>query len=310
MERLRNIWAILKGMQRRIMAANLSLVAAGGAFFAMLSLFPGLAAVIALLGFLADPGIIDDNMGMLRRFIPEQAYVILDVQIRRLVSANSDVLGWATIISTGAALWSARRGTDAMIQALNTVFRVPQRGGVRAAMTAVAITLALMVVVLTALLTMVFAPVAIAIVPLGSMTEIVLGVLRWLVAIVVVISGIWVLYRYAPNRKGPLSKTPWITPGSMMAIVVWGAASWGFSIYLRNFGSYNEVYGSIGAVIALLMFLYITIFTVLLGATLNAELEPSEEQGPVRPDEPALAANQPAATTSASLGSGSGIGEV
>lgn len=271
MRYLASIWAVLKGMMRRIDEGRLSLVAAGGAFFAMLSLFPGLAAVITLLGLISDPMIVDRELELLRDFMPEQAFVVLQNQVSRLISSSANALGWATVISTLAALWSARRGTDAMIQALNTVYAVPQRGGLGTALMAVGLTLALIAVVLVALVTMVLAPLVLSFVPLGPFAATALEALRWVVALGVVLSGIWLLYRFAPNRPGPYLHL--LSPGALLAIGVWSVASWGFAEYLRNFGSYNEVYGSIGAVIALLMFLYITIFTVLLGATLNAELE-------------------------------------
>lgn len=292
----KDVWQILRGMQRRMTRANLSLVAAGGAFFAMLSLFPGLAAVITLLGLVSDPMIVEQQIGMLADFMPEQAFVILQNQVTRLITASSGALGWATLISTLAALWSARRGTDALIQALNTVFDAPQRGGVGGNVAALGITLAMIVVVVLALITMVLAPVLLAFLPLGTLAGITVDVTRWLLAVLVVISGIWVLYRFAPNRRMPFIR--WLSPGALMAIAVWALASWSFSTYLRNFGSYNEVYGSIGAVVALLMFLYITIFTVLLGATLNAELEPQIPDAPPAPEEGGEAETmQPAAAT-------------
>jgi membrane protein len=112
--------------------------------------------------------------------------------------------------------------------------------------------------------------VALAFLPLGPFAGAALEIGRWLVALLVVLSGIWVLYRFAPT--GPGARVRWLNAGAVMTVVVWAAGSWGFSFYLRNFAAYNEVYGSIGAVIALMMFLYITIFVVLLGAALNAEL--------------------------------------
>ena len=264
-------WKILRGMMARIHAADLSLVAAGGAFFAMLSLFPGLAAIIAVLGFFADPSILDDQLDLLAEFLPEQAFVVLETQIRRLVAANDSVLGWATVISTLTALWSARRGTDALITAINRIFAAPLRGGIMANLMAVAITLTLIVVVVLAMIAMVVLPIVLALLPLGPAAGIALETGRWAVALTVVLTGIWVIYRFAPNAQLP--RIRWITPGAVLAVVIWAALSAAFSIYLANFGSYNEVYGSIGAVVALLLWFYISAYIVLFGALLNAELE-------------------------------------
>lgn len=272
MPKIAQIWSIIKGVKGRMDDANLSLVAAGSAFFVMLSLFPGLAALVAIVGFVADPAIVDDQLVLLSDFIPEQVMTIVDTQIRQLVEASTgSALGWATLLSILAATWSARRGTDALIQAVNRVYHLPVRGGFMAAITALGLTVGLMSVVTIATLALVVVPIILAFLPLGSAAGATLGLARWGAALAVVITGIWMLYRFAPNRKG--FKVAWITPGSLLAIGVWFAASWGFGYYLTNFGSYNEIYGSIGAVIALLMFLYLSIFVILLGATLNAELE-------------------------------------
>ncbi|OSP54614.1 YihY/virulence factor BrkB family protein [Pseudoruegeria sp. SK021] len=267
-------------MNRRITSANVPLVAAGGAFFTMLSMFPGLAAFVALLGFFVDPTVVDDQLALLKDFVPADAFDIIATQVRQLASTNTSTLGWATAISTIAALWSARRGTDALIKAVNAVYDAPMRGGIRAAVTALAITFAMLIVGLVAILSLVVLPIILAFLPLGDFTSIIIGFARWAVALLVVFSGIWVVYRFSPNI--PDKRMPWITPGSILAVLVWGGASWGFSYYLTNFGAYNEVYGSIGAVVALLMFLYITIFIVLLGATLNAELSQSTGVGVLR----------------------------
>lgn len=283
MPKFGQIWSILKGMKGRMDDANLSLVAAGSAFFVMLSLFPGLAALVAIVGFVADPAIVDDQLVLLSDFIPEQVMTIVDTQIRQLIEASTgSALGWATLFSVLAATWSARRGTDALIQAVNRVYQLPTRGGVMAAITALGLTLGLMSVVTIATLALVVVPIVLAFLPLGGAAEVALELARWGAALVVVITGIWMLYRFAPNRKN--FSISWITPGSLLAIGVWFAASWGFAYYLTNFGSYNEIYGSIGAVIALLMFLYLSIFIILLGATLNAELE-EQRQKSQRPEQ-------------------------
>ena len=143
----KRIWTILKGIMARSDVANLSLVAAGGAFFAMLSLFPALAALIALVGLFTDPTLIQTQLEMLKEFVPGEAFAILQQQITRLVSANPETLGWTTILTTLAALWSARRGTDALIRAMNAIYGVPQRGGVLANLMALGLTLALILVV-------------------------------------------------------------------------------------------------------------------------------------------------------------------
>lgn len=304
---IRTAYQFTMGLKRRTDRANLSLVAAGGAFFAMLSLFPGLAAVIALMGFLAAPEVVDDQLGLLEDFIPDDAYALLKGQVQRLVRTSSSTLGWATAISTLAALWSARRGTDAVIRAVNAVYDAPMRGGVRAMAVALLITFALTLVVVVAILTMLVLPVVLAFLPLGPYAGLALQVARWALALAVVLSGIWVLYRFAPNTTG--ARVRWLNPGALLAVLVWGGGSWAFSYYLANFGNYNQVYGSIGAVIALLMFLYITIFVVLLGASLNAEIHGNATSRAAAAQQPETE-KQPAAAGAATAAQGDVPGTV
>ncbi|MEM1362841.1 MAG: YihY/virulence factor BrkB family protein [Pseudomonadota bacterium] len=279
---IKRSWKMLRGIQSRSDAANLTLVAAGGAFFAMLSLFPALAALIALVGLVTDPATVEQQIHLLSEFIPEEAFAILQQQINRLVSANPETLGWTTLLTTAAALWSARRGTDALIRAMNEIHHVPQRGGILANAMALALTGALILVVTIAALALVAIPLVVRLLTLdvfasvipqeviGWATSWVLVLLRWLIAGAVVFGGIWLIYRFAPN--GPCARVHLFSWGSLLAIGVWIPISWGFSHYLAYANAYSGVYGSLGAIIALLMFLYITISTVLLGAALNAEL--------------------------------------
>lgn len=282
-QRIKTVFGVIRGVQKRIDSANLSLVAAGGAFFAMLSVFPGLAAVITLIGFFADPGLVEEQLELLSEFIPEDAFQVLDTQINRMVMTNNSTLGWASALGMLAALWSARKGTDALIRGLNAVYDGPSRNGFYAAALSFALTIALIIVAVVALLALVIVPLISTILNMPFLADVIppqalayangvlLQTARWVIALAVVFGGVWLLYRFAPNVKQKIKGV--FTPGSILSIFTWGAATFGFSYYLSNFGNYSKVYGSIGAVIALLMFLYITIFVVLLGAALNAELE-------------------------------------
>jgi membrane protein len=250
---------------------NLSLIAAGVAFYAMLALFPALAALIAIWGFFSDPLIIFQQLELLETFVPVDAFALIEAQVISLTSANNSTLGWASIVSTLIALWTARSGVAALIRGLNTVHRVPTRSGLRSMATAMILTVMLILTAIVAMSTIIIFPVALAFLPMATASAQLLEFLRWVIVISVVLFGFGVLYRYGPNTG---KKRPnWITPGAIAAIVIWGIVSAGFSIYLSNFGNYNEVYGSIGAVIALLMWFYISAWVVLLGGSLNAALQ-------------------------------------
>ncbi|MEL7115282.1 MAG: YihY/virulence factor BrkB family protein [Pseudomonadota bacterium] len=249
---------------------NLDLIAAGVAFYAMLAIFPAVASVVALWGFVADPAIVDEQLDVLRGVMPPEAFALLDRQVGALIAANSTTLGWATLVSLGAALWSTRAGVGALVRGLNAVYGVPSRAGFWHSLTAMSMTIVLLALVLSALVSVVAIPVALAFLPPGDFTSLILEVARWVLLLAVGISGLWAIYRYGPNHT---ADTPaWILPGVLLALVLWVAASWAFATYVSYFANYNRVYGSIGAVVVLLMWFFITAYAVLLGAALNRAL--------------------------------------
>ncbi len=249
---------------------NLSLIAAGVAFYAMLSLFPALAAVIAIWGFFSDPQFVYDQLFYLKNFVPSEAYALIEAQVVTLAGANESTLGWASIISIMVALWTARSGVAALIRGLNTVHGAPTRASLRSLLTALTLTLTLISTAIIAMTTIIIFPIALALLPMGSAIAQSFDILRWIIVVCVVMFGLGVLYRYGPNT-GP-KRPSWITPGAVAATIIWGLVSAAFSIYLSNFGNYNEVYGSIGAVIALLMWFYISAWVVLVGGAINAAI--------------------------------------
>ena len=125
-----------------------------------------------------------------------------------------------------------------------------------------------------------------AFLPLGWLAAFIAEVLRWTVAIGTVMLALGLLYRYGPNRRG-MARAKWISPGAVAATLLWALATWAFTVYLQNFANYNKIYGSLGAVIVLLLWLYISAFVCLLGAALNAELELQQKKdttrGPAKP---------------------------
>jgi membrane protein len=261
---------LLIGIWTNIGERNLGLISAGVAFFAFLAVFPAVAALIAVLGFLADPTMIAPQLELLSEFVPQDAYRLLSAQVLRLVALNDSTLGWASAISTLAALWSARRGISALVQGLNAIHGARNRGGLGHAVLAILLTLVLIGVALVAILSMLVVPIVMAFVPLGPYGALGVSVAKWGLALGVVLLGVALVYRYGPNLARP---PRWLSPGLFAAVFLWAAVSVGFSRFLSNFGNYNEVYGSIGAVIALLMWFYLSAWVVLFGAVLNAELE-------------------------------------
>jgi membrane protein len=278
-------WEAFKASLSHVAENDLSLVSAGVAFFAMLSLFPALAAVIAILGLISDPAVVLPQLEDMRSFLPNDVYEIINGQVTSLITASSETLGWAGLLSLFFALWSARAGVGAMMVGLNNVYKQRNRNTAWHYLRALMLTVMLVVVAIVAMLALVVTPVVLAFFPLGPFGTLVVELIRWVIAIAVLFAGVGVLYRFGPNRKA--ARLPWLSAGAVLAVVAWAILSFGFSYYVANFGNYNQVYGSIGAVIAMLIWLWISSFLVLFGASLNAQIElrtwEDSTVGPSRP---------------------------
>ncbi|OJY33068.1 MAG: hypothetical protein BGP11_05180 [Rhodobacterales bacterium 65-51] len=284
---------MLKRLKRRLLRimtrasqANLGMVAAGVAFFGFLSLFPAIAFVMALWSFAADPAVIRDEMALLADFLPQDAFSVLNTQVEALLSASSSSeLGWTSILSLLVAFWSARSGVAGMISGLNAVHHHPERSGLYAILLSMGLTLLLVVIALAALLASIVVPVLLRFLPLGPFAALVLDLGNMALALGLLVLGLALTYRFGPNRPDHI-EVRLFTRGLLVAMVLWFAVSRGFVLYLANFNSYNQVYGSIGAVVILMMWLYFSAYAVLLGAAVDAEAANVPEPGlPPAPDQ-------------------------
>ncbi|WP_157044677.1 YihY/virulence factor BrkB family protein [Roseobacter sp. GAI101] len=264
-------WVSLRACIADIGQKNVALIAAGVAFYAMLSLFPALAALVAILSLVSDPVVVIAQLEDMRGLMPNDVYDIINGQVVSMVTTSSETLGWAGTVSLLVALWSARAGVGAMMIGLNSVYNERNRNAAFHYLRALLLTFGLVMVGIIALITVVIAPIVLSFVPLGIFGSIVAEVTRWTIAISVLLAGLGVLYRYGPNRRP--ARVGWLTFGAVFAVAAWAVVSIGFSYYVANFGNYNQVYGSIGAVIAMLVWLWISSFLVLMGASWNAQVE-------------------------------------
>lgn len=268
---IRRLWSTITGVVQIVADARLGLISAGVAFFAMLAIFPAVAAVIALFGYFADPNVIMGQVQLLAEFLPAGAFSLLHDQVSALIDANVSAVGWASALSILAALWSARAGVAALIGGISATHGVEDRGSVGHILASILLTLILVGVALVALAAAIVLPIVLAIFPPGPIEAVAASVVKWGISLGVVMFGVGLAYRHGPNRRD--IRTAWLSPGLFLAVILWAGASVGFSYYIANFASYNRIYGSIGAVAALMMWLYISAYVVLLGAALNAELE-------------------------------------
>jgi membrane protein len=250
---------------------HLGLIAAGVAFYASLAIFPGIAALIALFGLLADPTMVEAELAILKDVIPDDAFVLLADQVDRLLTAGRQRLGWTTLLSVAIALWSARAGVSGLVGGLNAIYGTPNRGGIWHEVFSLILTLVLIAMAIAAMLTVFVAPILIAYLPITPDTANWLTWLRWATALVLMVAGLVLVYRIGPNRR--IRRSIWMIWGAAPVVVLWLGASAALSFYMSNFPSYNQVYGSIGAVVALMLWMYLSAYLVLLGAALNAVRE-------------------------------------
>jgi membrane protein len=250
---------------------NAGLISAGVAFYGLFAIFPGIAATISLFGRLADPIVVGVQLDLMAGLMPEGVFVLFETQIDGLLSAGGATLGLTTLISIGLALWSARTGVAALIRGLNAIFDVPNRGSIRHILVALLLTICLVGIAIVALLMVVVAPILLTVIPFETNQAVLLEFFRWILVIAVLFMGLGLLYRYGPNRH--YARMDWLTPGAFVVVAFWLGMSVAFSAYVANFATYNKVYGSLGAVIALLFWFYLSAYLVLVGAALNFTLD-------------------------------------
>jgi membrane protein len=269
---LKGWWQVAQRVWTESDRDNLSVVAAGCAFFALLAIFPVLTALVSLYGLTADPNTVEQHFGVLRSVLPPQASDMVMEQIHRVATASGGRLGWSLAVSLGLALWSALAGTQAMMAALNIAYEEPERRSLlRYYLNAFTFTVIGMLGGLVMLLAILYVPILFAVTGFSREFELIVGVGRWPFLALFVLFTLSLLYRYGPCRRS--AKWHWVTVGSVFAAVAWLIASAAFSLYVSHFANYDRIYGSLGAVIILLFWLYISFYIVLLGAEINAELE-------------------------------------
>jgi len=284
---LRRTLSLLGAMSERSAEVNTGLVSAGVAFYGLFAIFPTLAAVVALWGLVADPGVVAEELQAIEPMVPEEGFDIIEQQVAALTSGAATTLGWASVVSLLGAFWASRSGVAALIGALNKVHRARPRGGIWHVLTALALSTGLIIAALVALASVVVAPVALALLPLGPYAGAALDLLRWVTGGAIVLLAIGALYRFGPASAETRPRWRWaglVTPGGLLALTLWGFVSWAFSTYLANFGNYDRVYGSLGAVIALLMWFYISAYVVVLGSIFDVELAHAAPDGAASDD--------------------------
>jgi membrane protein len=257
---------------QEFMADRITLIAAGVTFYLLLALFPALAAFVSLYGFVADPVTIADQIAFLAGVLPSGGVDLIRAQLESLAQQNQAALSFGFVFGLLFALWSANNGIKTLFQAMNVVYEEREkRSFVKLTLVSFLFTLGAIVIGILFIVSVGVVPAVIAFVGLGGWDQTLISLLRWPVLFIVSAMAISTLYRFGPSRE--YAQWRWLSWGSALATALWLVASVLFSWYLSNFANYNATYGSLGAVIGFMMWTWLSVVILLLGAELNAEME-------------------------------------
>ncbi|WP_407146978.1 YihY/virulence factor BrkB family protein [Bradyrhizobium sp. ORS 86] len=259
--------------QHRILA-----LAAGITYYSILALFPAIAALVAIYGMFSNPASIATQLDGVVGLMPGGAIDVTREQLTRVASGEHHTLGLTFVVGLAVALWSANAATKALFDTLNVVYgEEEKRGFLRLNAVSLAFTVAAIGCGLLALGAVVVIPVALNYLPLSSSADLLIRLARWPALVAGLALALACVYRFGPSRKAPYWR--WITWGSVAAGLLWLVASALFSWYAANFGTFNQTYGSLGAAIGFMTWLWISAIAILLGAELDAEIEHQTARG-------------------------------
>lgn len=265
------IWPLTKRVACEVSDNDLMTQAAAMTFYTLLSIFPGLAMLVSLFGLFADPASIMQQVDNLAFVMPGGGQDLLREELKTLTSAGASGLGWAFIIGLLTSLWTSNQAMKAMFNALNQVHEVKEkRSFIKLTALTLLCTFGMIVLMIVALGAVVVVPAVLAFVGLGSIFDQLLVLARWPLLLIGIAGLLAVVFRFGPCRTKVVWR--WISWGSGLASVLWLLVSLGFSYYVSNFGNYNATYGSLGAVVGFMTWIWISSTVILVGAQLDAEL--------------------------------------
>jgi membrane protein len=268
----RGWWHIARRVWWSIGEDNIPLMAAGLAFYSMLALFPLLIAAITVYGLVSDPGEVPRTLELITGTMSGGAGEIIGDQLEQIVAASPGALTWGLAASLAVIMWSASTGTLNLLKAVNQAYGEREsRGFFHLRALAFVMTMGAILFIAVAVALIAILPAVLGVIGLDAASQAIVKVVRWPLLLFFGMAAVAVIYRLGPDRRSP--RVGWLTVGAVVAVALWLLASGGFSIYVQNFGSYNETYGSLGSVIVLLMWFFLTGFSILLGAEVNAAIE-------------------------------------
>lgn len=273
--RWRRWWRGVRRVQARSSRNRSTLLAAGVAFYALLALVPGLVALLSLYGLLFDPKDVERQVLSALDGAPFEVRSFVSSQLADIAKRDSGTAITSIAVGILAALWSASGGMGHLLAAIDAARGgVDRRNGVRKRAAALVVTLGAMGFAIAALVVLTFLPSLLSSLDIG-LGALALRVLSWLMLLFALVVGLTLLYRVGPVASG----RRWfhISAGVVVALSLWLVGSIGFSIYTANFASYNETYGSLGAVVVVMLWLFISSYAIILGAEVNADRQRRSE---------------------------------
>lgn len=268
--------AILWRTWQQIDEDRLLATAAGVVFYGLLAIFPAVTALVSSYGLFADPSTIAANLQSLAVMLPDGTFAIVQDQIARVLSKGNGTLGVTFIFGLLLAIWSANAGMKAIFDALNVVYEEREtRSFLRLNLTSLAFTVAALAAIMLMVGGVIAVPLALQRLGLGARSEWIITLGRWPALFLFLLTALAILYRFGPSRAG--ARWQWISPGAVAATLLWLAGSSLLSWYLSNFGNYTATYGSLGAAIGLMTWMWMSAIIVLCGAELNSEIERASE---------------------------------
>ena len=277
---------VLRRTWDEIISDRVALVAAGCAFYGTLALFPAISMLVSLYGLMFDPVTVEPQLATLQDLLPPAAYELISQRVHMLVSKPPGTLTTSLLISSAVALWSSATGTKSILSALNLAYEERERRSfLRFQVTAFIMTLMALSGAVMGLGLLVALPPILGFLGYAGNVAALVRVASALMLVLFVLGSLSLLYRFGPCREA--ARWRWVTPGSVLATVLWLLASTLFSFYVGHLTNYDATYGPLGAVVGVMMWFFVTVYVVLLGAELNAELElqtaRDSTDGPPRP---------------------------
>lgn len=263
---------VLFRVKDQISKDNVSIVAAGVAFYCVLALFPALAATVSIYGLVTSQQEVQQQIGSISDLLPTEAQSLIQEQLLSISTSTGSALGFGAIGGLLLAIWSSSKGMSALITSLNIAYNEEEKRSFFK-VTALALFLTIMgiIFVIVTLFLITMLPIVLAAFGFGDFAQTSLSLARWPLLAGIVMVGLTLLYRYAPCRNNP--RWEWVSWGAATATLLWIIGSSAFGIYANEYANYNQTYGSLGAAVILLMWFWLTAFIVMLGAELNSEME-------------------------------------